>query len=138
MSLIKAIVDPRGLGLLEARLADVASGKVAREANKELAGVYQGYVDEQFAKGRSPYGERWDAPLDGGRPGWRSGDLARSTKVKAAGATIRMTAGVDYARYFIRSGRDIFPNAADGLPPKWRTAAERVHRAAARRALRAR
>lgn len=135
---IRAVVDPRGLGALVTNLSTIASGEVARAANRELAGIYQGYVDRQFAQGRSPYGDKWPAPQDGGRPGWRSGHMGRTAKVRAAGNRITLSTGADYAKWFVRKRGDIFPNAADGLPPKWKEAADRVHRRAVAKKLRAR
>lgn len=127
------VTDTKALAALQTAFRTLGGPEVGRRANVELAGVYQGYVREQFDSGRSPYGERWEPPQDGGRPGYRTGNLARSAKVRAAGNRILLSAsGAPYAGFFVRSGRDIFPTAADGLPPKWKTAAERVYRRAVR------
>jgi hypothetical protein len=136
---IRPVTDTKALGALHTGFLSLASGEVGRRANRELAGIYHGYVRKQFDDGRSPYGERWETPLDGGRPGWRTGNLAKSAKVRAAGNRILLSAsGASYAGYFVRSGRDIFPTSADGLPPKWKAAAERVYHTHIRKHLRGR
>ncbi len=137
--MIRPISDTKALAALETNFRTLAGGEVGRKANRELADVYTGFVKKQFDDGRSPYGERWEAPQDGGRPGWRTGNLGRSARARAVGNRIVLSAsGASYAGYFVKSGRDIFPTSADGLPPKWKAAAERVYRSHVRKHLRGR
>jgi hypothetical protein len=135
---IRVETNTKALGSLYTGLSSIASGEVARKANSELASIYQGFVDRSFATGRGPYGDPWAPPKDGGRPGYRTGDLSRDAKVRPAGNRILLSTSLDYAKYFVRSGRDIFPNASDGVPVKWKEAADRVHRKAVRGALKVR
>ncbi|MEK9833531.1 MAG: hypothetical protein VW453_13160, partial [Rhodospirillaceae bacterium] len=93
--------NTKALGSLYTGLSSVASGDAARDANREVTEKLQGFVDRQFDRGVSPYGDAWKPPQDGGRPGVRSGDLRRAVKVRAQGSRILLSAGgVSYAGYF--------------------------------------
>lgn len=131
---ITPVIDTKALGALQAALSTVASGDAARAIMREAAGELDTFVQEQFARGRDPYGVPWDPPKDGGKPGVRSGKLRGSVQVRAAGNRILLSAsGVTYAGYFSRgtsrmAARPIFPDGSTGLPVKWRDAIEKAVR----------
>jgi phage gpG-like protein len=141
---IRVEANTKALGALYTGLSSVASGDAAKEANREVASVLQGFVDRQFDRGVSPYGDAWAPPQDGGRPGVRSGDLRGAITVRPQGSRILLSAGgVSYAGYFARGtskmeAREIFPNASNGLPPRWRDAIEKAYRRAVAKRLRGR
>lgn len=142
--MIRAEANTKALGSLYTGLSSVASGEAAREANREAERVLDGFVRAQFDRGVSPYGDRWDPPKDGGRPGDRTGTLRSKINVRAQGSRILLSAGgVSYAGYFTRgtgrmTAREVFPNAQDGLPRRWREAIEKAQRRAVSRKLRGR
>lgn len=142
--MIRVEANTSALGAIYTGLSSVASGDAAREANRESATAIQGFINRQFDRGTTPYGDRWDPPKDGGKPGERTGILRDSIRVRAAGNRILLSApGVFYAVYFATgtsrmTAREIFPNASNGLPTRWKEAIQKAHRRAVAKKLRAR
>lgn len=132
------------LAALYMGLTSVASGETGRAIAREVAGELQAKVADQFARGRDPYGSRWDPPKDGGKPGVRSGRLQGAVQVRAYGPRILLSAsGVTYAGFFSRgtskmAARPIFPEASIGLPPAWKEIIEKAVRRHVKRAVRGR
>ena len=132
------------LAALYLGLTTIASGDVGRAIARDIAGELQAKVADQFARGRDPYGSRWDPPKDGGRPGVRTGKLQGAVQVRAYGPRILLSAsGVTYAGFFSRgtskmAARPIFPEASIGLPPAWREVIEKAVKRHVKRAVRGR
>lgn len=132
------------LAALYTGLTSIASGETARQINREIAGELQARVQSQFDRGVDPYGSRWPAPKDGGKPGVRSGKLKGTVQVIARGPRILLSAvGVTYAGFFNygtrkMAARPIFPERSIGLPPAWKAIIENAVKRNVSRKLRAR
>ena len=138
---VRVETNTDALASLYAGLTSVASGETARTIAREAAADIQGFLNDEFASGTDPYGKAWDPPLDGGKPGDRTGRLKGEARAVPLGPRIQLRAsGVPYARFFTRGtkkmkARAVFPDSR-GIPPAWRRAIDNAARRVVARKLR--